>query len=79
MILELGADNPFTAADNLLGAGEAELTVVDFHAEATSEKLAMGYYLDGRVSALWGTHTMSPTADERVYTPRGRAISRIWA
>ena len=43
---------------------------MDFHAEATSEKLAMGYYLDGRVSALWGTHTHVPTADERV-CPKG--------
>ena len=65
-----GADNPFTAADRNLERGEAELTLVDFHAEATSEKLAMGYYLDGRVSALWGTHTHVPTADERVY-PKG--------
>ncbi|MGI5952970.1 TIGR00282 family metallophosphoesterase [Dysosmobacter sp.] len=68
--LSWGADNPFTAADRNLERGEAELTVVDFHAEATSEKLAMGYYLDGRVSALWGTHTHVPTADERVY-PKG--------
>ena len=43
---------------------------MDFHAEATSEKLALGYYLDGRISALWGTHTHVPTADERVY-PKG--------
>ena len=50
--LSWGADNPFTAADRNLERGEAELTLVDFHAEATSEKLAMGYYLDGRVSAL---------------------------
>ena len=68
--LSWGADNPFTAADWNLERGEAELTLVDFHAEATSEKLAMGYYLDGRVSALWGTHTHVPTADERV-CPRG--------
>lgn len=68
--LSWGADNPFTAADRNLERGQAELTVVDFHAEATSEKLAMGYYLDGRVSALWGTHTHVPTADERVY-PKG--------
>lgn len=68
--LSWGADNPFTAADWNLERGEAELTLVDFHAEATSEKLAMGYYLDGRVSALWGTHTHVPTADERVY-PKG--------
>ena len=68
--LSWGADNPFTAADRNLERGEAELTLVDFHAEATSEKLAMGYYLDGRVTAVWGTHTHVPTADERVY-PKG--------
>ena len=44
--------------------------LVDFHAEATSEKLAMAYYLDGRVSALWGTHTHVPTADEQIL-PKG--------
>ena len=68
--LAWGADNPFTAADRLLERDAADFTLVDFHAEATSEKLAMGYYLDGRVSALWGTHTHVPTADERV-CPRG--------
>ena len=68
--LSWGADNPFTTADRLLAEEQAELTVVDFHAQATSEKLALGYYLDGRVSALWGTHTHVPTADERVY-PKG--------
>ena len=68
--LAWGTDNPFTTADRLLEREEAEFTLVDFHAEATSEKLAMGYYLDGRVSALWGTHTHVPTADERVY-PKG--------
>ena len=65
--LAWGTDNPFTTVDRLLERGKADITVVDFHAEATSEKLAMGYYLDGRVSALWGTHTHVPTADERVY------------
>ena len=65
--LDFHAENPFTTADKLLSARERpELVVVDFHAEATSEKLALGYYLDGRVSALWGTHTHVPTADERV-------------
>ena len=68
--LAWGADNPFPLADRLLERGEAELTLVDFHAEATSEKLALAYYLDGRVSALWGTHTHVPTADERVF-PKG--------
>ena len=65
--LAWGTENPFTTMDRLLERGKADITLVDFHAEATSEKLAMGYYLDGRVSALWGTHTHVPTADERVY------------
>lgn len=68
--LQWNSENPFTTADKLLDKGDADYTLVDFHAEATSEKLAMGYYLDGRVSALWGTHTHVPTADERVY-PKG--------
>jgi len=69
--LAWGSDNPFTTADRLLKAGEKPtFTLVDFHAQATSEKLAMAYYLDGRVSALWGTHTHVPTADERVF-PKG--------
>ena len=69
--LDFHADNPFTAADALLKGGERPaFTLVDFHAEATSEKLAMAYYLDGRVSALWGTHTHVPTADEQIL-PRG--------
>ena len=51
-------------------AERATFTLVDFHAEATSEKLAMGYYLDGRISALWGTHTHVQTADEQIL-PRG--------
>ena len=70
--LELNSnlDSPFQAADRLLRGAPCDVVLVDFHAEATSEKLAMGYYLDGRVSALWGTHTHVPTADERV-CPRG--------
>ena len=68
--LDSNADNPFTAAARILKENSPRFTLVDFHAEATSEKLAMGYYLDGRVSALWGTHTHVPTADERVY-PKG--------
>ena len=68
--LNFNAENPFTTMDKILGREKATFTLVDFHAEATSEKLAMGYYLDGRVSALWATHTHVPTADERVY-PKG--------
>ncbi|MBQ0038092.1 MAG: YmdB family metallophosphoesterase [Clostridiales bacterium] len=70
--LDWGADNPFTTADRILKERDEKptFTLVDFHAQATSEKLALGYYLDGRVSALWGTHTHVPTADERVF-PKG--------
>ena len=68
--LDWKANDPFTLADRLIKAEPADITLVDFHAEATSEKLALGYYLDGRVSALWGTHTHVPTADERV-NPKG--------
>lgn len=65
------SDNPFKTADRLLAGRERpRFTLVDFHAEATSEKLAMANYLDGRVSALWGTHTHVPTADEEVF-PKG--------
>ena len=64
-------ENPFTTADRALKRMEgADVVLVDFHAEATSEKGAMGYYLDGRVQALWGTHTHVPTADGQVL-PRG--------
>ena len=67
---EWSADNPFTTADRLLERNKADMYVVDFHAEASSEKKAMGYYLDGRVSAVFGTHTHTQTADERVL-PKG--------
>ena len=68
--MSFGPDNPFHAADKLLKGLDARLILVDFHAEATSEKRAMGYYLDGRVSALWGTHTHVPTADDGLL-PKG--------
>ena len=65
-------DNPFTAVDGLLGGAVPRdvPVVVDFHAEATSEKIAMGWYLDGRVAAVFGTHTHVPTADAKVL-PKG--------
>ena len=63
-------DNPFTVANRLLRDVDAEVKVVDFHAEATSEKGAMGWYLDGRVQAVWGTHTHVPTADAQIL-PKG--------
>ncbi|MEX2227645.1 MAG: TIGR00282 family metallophosphoesterase [Dehalococcoidia bacterium] len=66
-------DDPFRCADRLLEsvAPDAPI-VVDMHAEATSEKAGMGWYLDGRVSAVFGTHTHVPTADPRLL-PRGTA------
>ncbi len=64
------ADDPFAAADKVLTTIKQEqnirMTVVDFHAEASSEKNAMGYYLDGRVSLVAGTHTHVQTADEKI-------------
>jgi metallophosphoesterase (TIGR00282 family) len=68
-------DSPFRRAEELLAALEPDVRVVviDFHAEATSEKQALGVFLDGRVSAVLGTHTHVPTADERVL-PGGTAF-----
>jgi len=67
-------DNPFAAADAAVErlARECRLIVVDMHAEATAEKIAMGWYLDGRVTAVIGTHTHVQTADARVL-PGGTA------
>jgi metallophosphoesterase (TIGR00282 family) len=67
-------DDPFRAADEFLDAlpDPKPPVVVDFHAEATSEKIALAWYLDGRVAAVLGTHTHVQTADERVL-PRGTA------
>ena len=59
-------DDPFRLADDLLKQITAKVILVDFHAEATSEKVSMGWYLEGRVTAVLGTHTHVPTADERV-------------
>ncbi|MGZ5308047.1 MAG: TIGR00282 family metallophosphoesterase [Solirubrobacterales bacterium] len=69
------ARSPFATADAELEKleREADVVVVDFHAEVTSEKIAMGWHLDGRVAALFGTHTHVPTADARVL-PGGTAV-----
>jgi 2',3'-cyclic-nucleotide 2'-phosphodiesterase len=63
-------DNPFTKIDELLSQLDSDYYIVDFHAEATSEKYAMANYLDGRVNALVGTHTHVPSADTIVF-PKG--------
>jgi len=68
--MDFNADNPFTRMDGILKKLEGMPVLVDFHAEATSEKLAMAFDLDGKVSVLWGTHTHVPTADLRIL-PRG--------
>ena len=68
--MDYSPDNPFLLVEKILKKLDTRLILVELHAEATSEKLAMGYMLDGRVSAVWGTHTHVPTADIRVL-PRG--------
>ena len=68
--MDYGPDNPFLMIDRILKEVKAKIILVEIHAEATSEKLAMGYMLDGRVSAVWGTHTHVPTADAQVL-PKG--------
>jgi 2',3'-cyclic-nucleotide 2'-phosphodiesterase len=65
-------DDPFRKADELLSKITAKVILLDLHGEATSEKVALGWYLDGRITALIGTHTHIPTADERVM-PAGTA------
>ncbi|MBQ6558899.1 MAG: TIGR00282 family metallophosphoesterase [Clostridia bacterium] len=66
--LEYAQDSPFDSADREIEKlkEKTNIIIVDFHAEATSEKLAMGFYLDGKVSAVFGTHTHVQTADEMI-------------
>ena len=76
VFLEAMADNPFLAVQNLLAklqqGRDYDVAVLDFHAEATSEKMAMGLHFDGRLGAVLGTHTHVPTADAQVL-PQGTA------
>jgi len=74
LFMNLPADNPFHAVDRVIKKipSDVKIIVLDYHAEATSEKIAMGWYLDGRISLLFGTHTHVPTADETVL-PKGTA------
>lgn len=69
----LSLDDPFRAMDKLLDELSADNVLVEAHAEATSEKYALGHYLDGRIAALLGTHTHIPTADAG-FLPKGTAI-----
>ena len=68
--MDFGPDNPFLLVEKLLKEVDTKLILVEIHAEATSEKLAMGHMLDGRASAVWGTHTHVPTADAMIL-PKG--------
>ena len=71
--MDFGPDNPFLLVEKLLKEIDTKVILVELHAEATSEKLAMGYMLDGKISALWGTHTHVPTADTTIF-PGGTAF-----
>ncbi len=60
------SENPFTVVENLLKETKADITIIDFHAEATAEKIAMKYFVDGKATILFGTHTHIQTADEHI-------------
>lgn len=71
-IKDLNPTNPFDKIDEILSSAKEKIHIIDFHGEATSEKLSFAWYLDGKVSAVLGTHTHVPTADERIL-PKGLA------
>ena len=73
--VQVPSDSPFETSERLVEElrKETPFILVDFHAEATSEKIAMGRFLDGRVTAVLGTHTHVPTADEQIF-PKGTAF-----
>ena len=71
------SDNPFHEVDKILKQVETKVILVDFHAEMTSEKYAMAYHLDGRVSALWGTHTHVQTSDSKVFPKKTGYITDL--
>src|SRR5580692_8644182 len=77
--MNMPADDPFAAADRVLGQlpQNVRVCVCDMHAEATSEKVAMGHWLDGRCSVIFGTHTHIPTADARVLPGGSAAITDL--
>lgn len=61
------SENPFTVAQELLDEVKADIKIIDFHAEATAEKIAMKYFIDGKATVLFGTHTHVQTADETIF------------
>ena len=74
VMMNVLSENPFTVADEIIEKikNTVDIIIIDFHAEATAEKLAMAYYLDGKVTAIFGTHTHVQTADEKIM-PNGTA------
>ncbi|WP_318259461.1 TIGR00282 family metallophosphoesterase [Ruminococcus sp. YE282] len=66
MCMDNNLDSAFDSIDKMLSKAESKIIIVDFHAETTSEKRAMGYYLDGKISAMFGTHTHVQTSDAQV-------------
>lgn len=71
--MKMESDDYFATIDSILESSEADVRLVDFHAEATSEKAVLGFYLDGKITVFLGTHTHVPTADERIL-PNGTAF-----
>jgi 2',3'-cyclic-nucleotide 2'-phosphodiesterase len=71
--MPMAAENPFLALEKIIDLQDCDLHLVDFHAEATAEKVALAWHCDGKISALWGTHTHVQTADERIL-PNGTAF-----
>ena len=66
--MNVASENPFIIGKDLVNElkDKTDIIIIDFHAEATAEKIAMGLYLDGEVTAVYGTHTHVPTADEKI-------------
>lgn len=77
VFLDLAFESPFLCIDRILRENDCKNVVVDFHAEATSEKIAMGKYLNGRASLVYGTHTHVPTADEEILSEGTAYITDI--
>jgi len=74
------SENPFLICNKIVEKikDKVDIIIVDFHAEATAEKIAMGYYLDGKVTAVYGTHTHVQTADEKILEKGTRIYNRCW-
>ena len=73
------SENPFLIVEEIINniKGKTDIIIIDFHAEATAEKIAMAYFLDGRVTVLYGTHTHVQTADERILENKTAYITDI--